>query len=104
MRKVSTPTPLYAARASPESFRSTRLKIGSGIYSILARGAMRNAGFKVPRRIRKPWNLGTSVRNPKSAPFGAPELLSLWFRLGDGNRLAGVADFKSCEPQHRDVL
>src|SRR5215831_13490803 len=81
MREVSMPKPLSAARASPESFRSTRLNIGSGMP------------------------LKSYRAKSKRAPCGAPfSLLSLLFWLGDGYGLAGVADLEAREPLDRYVL
>src|SRR5579864_1630505 len=80
MRAVSTPKPWLAARASPESFRRTRLKMGSGMPS------------EYYRRLKK----GT---------FRCPlKSLSLLFRLRDGDGLASVADLKSCESPDGNVL
>src|SRR5215471_13766614 len=80
MRQVSMPKPLSAAKASPESFRSTRLKIGSGM------------------------SLKSYRAKSKRAPCGAPFLFSLLVWLGDGDGLAGVADLESREPLDRYVL
>src|SRR6185436_6218949 len=81
MRKVSMPNPLSAARASPESFSSTRLKIGSGMF------------FEIlSRKIKK----GT-LWCPSS-------LFSLLFWLGNGDGLAGVADLESSKTLDGYVL
>src|SRR5438876_3124879 len=81
MRGESTPKPCEAARASPESFSRTRLKIGSGM----------SPSDSIPQ-------------TKKGHLFGALELLRLLFRLRNGDRLAGVADLKSRKSPDRDVL
>src|ERR1700758_223731 len=120
MRADSTPNPCVAARASPESFRRTRLKIAVDIQSSVVTSRCSGSGANFPRGVilsgAKDLCIPAGMHRPRSLRHGdkrAPAkkgrrsalcLLRLLFRLADRDGLARLTHLEPGETPHRDVL